>query len=200
MKPIVISIGIAEINDIELAVDACRRVGNSDITLLKCTSSYPAPIEEANLCMIKDVAERFNVKCGLSDHTLGSIAPIVAVTQGAVMIEKHFIIDRSIGGPDAAFSMDEKEFAQMVHDIRLAEASLGDISYNLTDKQRSSRCFSRSLYIAENLKSGDILTERSLRSVRPGYGLHPKYYYQCIGKAINRDLEKGTPFSLEYIG
>ena len=166
-KPMVISTGIAELEDIELAVETCRKAGNNDITLLKCTSSYPAPIEEANLCMIKDLATRFGVKSGLSDHTLGSVVPIVAVTQGAVMIEKHFIIDRSIGGPDAAFSMDEKEFTQMVTDIRKAELSIGQVTYELTDKQRAGRCFSRSLYVAKDMKTGDIITEENVRYVRP---------------------------------
>lgn len=191
MKPIVLSTGIAQIEDIELAIDTCREVGNDDITLLKCTSSYPAPIEEANLSMIKDMAERFRVKTGLSDHTIGSIAPIVAITQGATMIEKHFILDRSIGGPDAAFSMDEKEFAQMVKDVRMAESSLGTISYNLTQKQQDNRCFARSLYVAEDITQGDIITEKNIRSVRPGYGLHPKYYKQIIGKTAKLDKHKG---------
>lgn len=199
MKPMVISTGIAEIDDIELAIDACRRVGNNDITLLKCTSSYPAPIEEANLCMIKDIADRFGVKAGLSDHTIGSIAPIVAVTQGAVMIEKHFIIDRSIGGPDAAFSMDEKEFTQMVKDIRTAEAAIGKVSYDLTEKQKAGRCFSRSLYVARDMKKGDVITEENVRSVRPGYGLHPKYLKDCLGKVVNKDVQIGTRFSLDFI-
>lgn len=199
MKPIVISTGIAEIEDIELAIDTCRRVGNNDITLLKCTSSYPAPIEEANLCMIKDIAERFGVKTGLSDHTIGSIAPIVAVTQGAVMIEKHFIINRSIGGPDAAFSMDEKEFTQMVKDIRMAEAAIGKVSYDLTEKQKAGRCFARSLYVAKEIKEGDIITEENVRSVRPGYGLHPKYLNECLGKRSNRDIPFGYRFDLDFI-
>ena len=199
MKPMVISTGIAEVEDIELAIDACRRVGNNDITLLKCTSSYPAPIEEANLCMIKDIADRFGVKAGLSDHTIGSIAPIVAVTQGAVMIEKHFIIDRSIGGPDAAFSMDEKEFAQMVKDIRTAEAAIGEVVYDLTEKQKAGRCFSRSLYVAKDIKKGDVITEENVRSVRPGYGLHPKYLKDCLGKVVNKDVQIGTRFSLDFI-
>lgn len=199
MKPMVISTGIAEIDDIELAIDACRRVGNNDITLLKCTSSYPAPIEEANLCMIKDIADRFGVKAGLSDHTIGSIAPIVAVTQGAVMIEKHFIIDRSIGGPDAAFSMDEKEFTQMVKDIRTAEAAIGEVVYDLTEKQKAGRCFSRSLYVAMDMKKGDVITEENVRSVRPGYGLHPKYLKDCLGKVVNEDVQMGTRFSLDFI-
>lgn len=199
MKPIVLSTGIAQIEDIELAIDTCREVGNDDITLLKCTSSYPAPIEEANLSMIKDMAERFRVKTGLSDHTIGSIAPIVAITQGATMIEKHFILDRSVGGPDAAFSMDEKEFAQMVKDVRMAESSLGTISYDLTQKQQDNRCFARSLYVAEDMKAGETITEQNVRSVRPGYGLHPKYYKQIIGKTINCSLSLGDRITWDVI-
>ena len=198
-KPMVLSTGIAEIEDIELALDACHRMGNNDITLLKCTSSYPAPIEEANLCMIQDIAQRFGVKSGLSDHTIGSIAPIVAMTQGAVMIEKHFILDRAIGGPDASFSMDEKEFIQMVKDVRMAEAAIGTVTYELTEKQKGGRTAARSLYIAEDMKVGDILTEKNLRSVRPGFGLHPKYLNDCLGKKVNRDLEKGERFELGMI-
>lgn len=198
-KPMVISTGIAELEDIELAVETCRKAGNNNITLLKCTSSYPAPIEEANLCVIKDLATRFGVKAGLSDHTLGSVAPIVAVTQGAVMIEKHFIIDRSIGGPDAAFSMDEKEFTQMVHDVRNAELSIGQVTYNLTDKQRAGRCFSRSLYVAKDMKAGDIITEENVRSVRPGFGLHPKYLNVIHGKKFKIDASKGDRMNLEMI-
>lgn len=199
MKPIVISTGIATEEDIKLAVDTCRNVGNNDITLLKCTSSYPAPIEEANLCMIKDLANRYNVKAGLSDHTIGNIAPIVAVTQGATMIEKHFIIDRAIGGPDAAFSMNESEFTQMVKDIRMAESAIGYVNYTLTEKQKSGRSFSRSLYVAENIKKGEIITEDNVKSIRPGYGLHPKYYKEIINKKVNIDLEKGDRFKLEFI-
>ncbi|WP_455586909.1 pseudaminic acid synthase [Bacteroides sp.] len=200
MKPIVISTGIAAEEDIQLAVDTCRTVGNDDITLLKCTSSYPAPIEEANLCMIKDLTERYKVKSGLSDHTIGSISAIVAITQGATMIEKHFIIDRSIGGPDASFSMNEQEFAQMVKDIRMAEAAIGSVSYELTDKMRAGREFCRSLYIAEDMKVGEVITEENVRSVRPGFGLHPKYLKEIVGKKVSKDLEKGTRFALEYVG
>ena len=172
-KPMVLATGIATEEDIQLAVEACRRMGNNDITVLKCTSSYPAPVEEANLCMIRDLAERFQVKSGLSDHTLGSVSPIVAVTQGASMIEKHFILNRSIGGPDCSFSMEEKDFAQMVKDVRMAELSLGKTTYELTEKMRGSRSASRSLYVAEDMKAGEVITERNVRSVRPGFGLHP---------------------------
>ena len=193
------STGIATEEDIQLAVDTCRAAGNDDITLLKCTSSYPAPIEEANLCMIKDLAERYGVKSGLSDHTIGSVSAVVAVTQGATMIEKHFIIDRSIGGPDASFSMNEQEFAQMVKDIRMAEAAIGSVSYELTDKMKSGREFSRSLYVAEDMKSGEVITEQNVRSVRPGFGLHPKYLKDILGKKVNQDLEKGTRFAWEFV-
>lgn len=199
MKPMVMSTGIATEEDIQLAVDTCRAVGNDDITLLKCTSSYPAPIEEANLCMIKDLAERYNVKSGLSDHTIGSVSAIVAAALGATMIEKHFIIDRSIGGPDASFSMNEREFAQMVKDIRMAEAAIGSVSYELTDKMKSGRDFCRSLYVAEEMKAGEVITEKNVRSVRPGFGLHPKYMKDILGKKVNQDLDEGTRFSLEFV-
>lgn len=199
MKPMVISTGIATEEDIQLAVNACRSVGNYDVTLLKCTSSYPAPIEEANLCMIKDLSERYGVKSGLSDHTLGSVSAVISVTQGATMIEKHFIVDHTIGGPDAAFSMDEHEFAQMVKDVRMAEASIGSVSYELTAKQQSGREFCRSLYVAEDMKAGDVITERNVRSVRPGFGLHPKFLKEILGKKIKEDLEKGTRLKMESV-
>lgn len=199
MKPMVMSTGIATEEDIQLAVDTCRAVGNDDITLLKCTSSYPAPIEEANLCMIKDLAERYRVKSGLSDHTIGSVSAIVAAALGATMIEKHFIIDRSIGGPDASFSMNEREFAQMVKDIRMAEAAIGSVSYELTDKMKAGRDFCRSLYVAEGMKAGEVITEKNVRSVRPGFGLHPKYMKDILGKKVNQDLDEGTRFALEFV-
>ena len=199
MKPMVISTGIATMDDIELAVGTCRKVGNNDITLLKCTSSYPAPIEEANLCMIRDFTKRFGVKSGLSDHTLGSLAPSLAVAFGAVMIEKHFIMDRAIGGPDASFSMDEKEFRQMVKDVRTAEQAIGSVSYELTDRQKAGRCFARSLYVAEDMKAGDVITEKNVRSVRPGYGLLPKYLPEILGMHVTKALQKGDAMKMEYI-
>lgn len=198
-KPIIISTGIAEVADIELALAACKRVGNHDIALLKCTSSYPAPIEEANLTMIKDITDRFNVISGLSDHTMGSIAPIVAVVKGAKIIEKHFILDRSIGGPDASFSMNEQEFTEMVKSIRAAEKAIGIIDYNLTEKQRKGRDFSRSLYVVEDIKAGEEITAQNVRSIRPGYGLHPKYYAEIMGRKIKVDLTIGTALSLDVI-
>lgn len=198
-KPIILSTGIATEEDIQLAIDTCRRAGNNDITLLKCTSSYPAPIEEANLVMIRDLAERFQVKTGLSDHTLGTIAPIVAVTLGAQVIEKHFILDHRIGGPDASFSLDEKEFTEMVKNIRMAEDSIGKVSYQPTEKMKAGRAFSRSLYVAQNMKEGEIITEKNVRSVRPGFGLHPKFLKSIIGQTVNCKLTKGMAFSLSFI-
>ena len=198
-KPMIISTGVATDKDIELAVDTCRRVGNNDITLLKCTSSYPAPIEEANLIMIPDLATRFGVKSGLSDHTIGSTAPIVATTLGAKVIEKHFIIDRSIGGPDASFSMNEKEFAEMVKAVREAEKALGHVDYSLTEKQIKGREFSRSLYVVEDIKEGEIITEKNVRSIRPGFGLHPKYLKTIVGKKAKVDMEKGERLKWDII-
>ena len=197
-KPIIISTGIAEQEDIELALDACRRMGNNDIALLKCTSSYPAPIEEANMIMVKDLADRYNVISGLSDHTMGSTVPIVATAFGAKIIEKHFILDRSIGGPDASFSMNEEEFTAMVKAVREAEKAIGVVDYTLTEKQAKGRDFSRSLYIAEDIKAGEVFTEKNLRSVRPGFGLHPKYFNELLGKKAKTDLEKGTPIQLDF--
>ncbi|PWA06141.1 pseudaminic acid synthase [Flavobacterium psychrotolerans] len=199
MKPVIISTGIAELEDIELALDACHRMGNYDVALLKCTSSYPAPIEEANMCMVKDLAERYNVISGLSDHTMGSTAPVVATVFGAKIIEKHFIVDRAIGGPDASFSMNEEEFAQMVKAVREAEKAIGTVDYTLTEKQAKGRDFSRSLYVAEDIKAGDVFTEINLRSVRPGFGLHPKYYYDILGKKASEDITKGTPLRLDFL-
>jgi pseudaminic acid synthase len=198
-KPVIISTGIATTEDIELALDSCRRMGNNDIALLKCTSSYPAPINEANMCMVKDLAERYNVVSGLSDHTMGATVPIVATCFGAKIIEKHFILDRSIGGPDASFSMNESEFTAMVQSVREAESAIGVVDYTLTDKQAKGKDFSRSLYVVEDIKEGEVITLHNVRSIRPGFGLHPKYLNQILGKKIIRNIEKGDRLSLEVI-
>lgn len=198
-KPVIISTGIAEIEDIQLAISACKKMGNNDIALLKCTSSYPAPMDEANLVMIKDMAERFNVISGLSDHTIGSTAPIVATIMGARIIEKHFILDRAIGGPDSSFSMNEREFTEMVKAVREAEKAIGTVDYDLTDKQKKGKEFCRSLYVVKNIEAGEEITPENVRSIRPGYGLHPKYYYDILGKKVNRPLEMGDRFDLNFI-
>ena len=198
-KPIILSTGIAMEKDIQLALDTIRAEGNNDITLLKCTSAYPAPIEDANLLTIPDMKQRFGVKVGLSDHTMGSTVPMAAVALGATMVEKHFIIDRSIGGPDSAFSMDAGEFRQMVENVRNVEKSLGNVNYPTDPSKIKGREFSRSLYVAENIRAGEAFTERNVRSVRPGYGLHPKHLPEIIGKTAARNLEKGERFSLDMI-
>lgn len=190
-KPVIISTGIAEQKDIELALDACQRMGNNNIALLKCTSSYPAPIEEANMIMVKDLAERYGVISGLSDHTLGSTVPIVATCFGAKIIEKHFILDKSIGGPDASFSMDEVEFTAMVKAVREAEMAIGNVDYTLTEKQKKGKEFSRSLYVVEDIKAGEVITKKNVRSIRPGFGMHPKYFKEILGREASTSLSKG---------
>jgi len=195
-KPIIISTGIATIDEIQDAVDICRAEGNNNIVLLKCTSAYPAALEDANLMTIPNLAETFGVISGFSDHTLGTAAPVVAVTLGARIIEKHFILDKSIGGADAGFSLDKREFAEMIKAVRDAEKLLGKVGYSMTEKKQKSRQFSRSLYIAEDIKSGEVITEINVRSVRPGYGIHPKNLKQVLGKKATMALEKGTPASL----
>lgn len=195
-KPVIISTGIATTEDIGLALDACARMNNSQVALLKCTSSYPAPIEEANLVMIRDMAERYGVITGLSDHTMGATAPVVATVFGAKIIEKHFILDRSIGGPDASFSMNEQEFTEMVKAVREAEKAIGRVDYTLTGKQQSGRDFARSLYIVKDIRQGETFTPEHVRSIRPGYGLHPKHYRSVLGKTAARDLEKGSRLTL----
>ena len=198
-KPVIISTGIAEYEDIKLAIETCRNVGNNDITILKCTSSYPAPIDEANMVMMQRFAKDFNVKVGLSDHTLGNTVPVVATALGATVIEKHFILNKSIGGPDASFSLDEQEFTEMVTAVRNAEKALGKESYELTEKQKAGKTFARSLYVAADIKKGELITDKNVRSVRPGFGLHPKHYKGIIDRASLKDLDKGTRFDLNMI-
>lgn len=198
-QPMVISTGIATKQDIVEAVEACHRIGNYDVTLLKCTSAYPAPIDAANLRTMLDMREYFDVKVGLSDHTTGSDVAVAAVAMGATMVEKHFIIDRAIGGPDASFSMQQDEFAAMVQSIRNVEKALGEVVYPTDPKLIKGREHSRSLYVAEDMKTGDIITEQNVRSVRPGYGLAPKYLPEILGKHVNRDLQKGERMKIEYV-
>lgn len=198
-KPVILSTGIAMQEDIQLALDTLRSEGCNDITLLKCTSAYPAPIEDANLLTIPDMKQRFGVKAGLSDHTLGSTVPMAAVALGAEVIEKHFIIDRSIGGPDSEFSMEADEFKSMVEGIRNVEKALGEVKYSTDPSKIKGRTGCRSLYVAEDVKAGDVVTEKNVRSVRPGYGLHPKYLPEMLGKKFVKDCQMGERFSLELI-
>ena len=195
-KPIIISTGIATIDEIQDAVDICKSVGNNEIILLKCTSAYPAALEDANLLTIPNLSQTFGVIAGFSDHTLGITAPIVAVSLGAKVIEKHFILDKSIGGADATFSLDKKEFEEMIKAVRDSKKLMGKVDYSLTEKKKKSRQFARSLYISKDIKKGEIFTEDNIRSVRPGYGLHPKYLKDILGKVAEKDYKFGERLSL----
>ncbi len=198
-KPMIISTGIATLSDIEDAINACKKMGNNDIALLKCTSAYPTPLEDVNLLTMPNMAETFGVTVGLSDHTLGISVPIAAVSLGAKIVEKHFILDRSLGGPDAAFSLEPDEFSRMVKAIREVERALGKVTYELTEKMKKGREFSRSLFVVEDVKKGEVFTEKNIRSIRPGFGLHPEYTKKIIGKRARRDIKRGTPLRWEYI-
>lgn len=198
-KPIIISTGIAEFNDIELAIKTCINEGNRDITILKCTSAYPAPINEANLIMMKKFANDFDVKVGLSDHTMGNLVSTLAIGMGAQVIEKHFILNKNIGGPDASFSMDEKEFSSLVNDIRNAELAIGKESYELSQKQISGRRYGRSIYVCKEIKIGEKITEKNIKIVRPSFGLDPKFYFEILGKTVNKNLSYGDRLSFEHI-
>jgi len=198
-KPVIISTGIATLTDIEESVNACKRMGNEQVALLKCTSAYPSPLEDVNLNTIPNLINTFKTVVGLSDHTLGISVPIAAVALGAKIIEKHFILDRSLGGPDAAFSLEPREFKAMVEAVRDVEKALGEVSYELTDKMKKSREFSRSLFVVENMEEGEVFTEKNIRSIRPGFGLHPKYLNDILGKKAAKAVNKGTPLNWDLI-
>ncbi len=198
-KPMIISTGIATICDIEEAVEACKRVGNDQIILLKCTSAYPTPLEDVNLRTIPNMTETFNCLVGLSDHTLGISVPIAAVALGAKVIEKHFILSKDIDSPDKEFSLTPEEFSQMVKSIREVEKALGKVDYTLTEKMKKGREFSRSLFVVKDMKAGEIFTEENVRSIRPGYGLHPKYLKDILGKKARKNIKKGTPLKWDLV-
>lgn len=198
-KPMIISTGIAEESDIQDAVEACHAVGNYDVILLKCTSSYPTPFEDVNLNMIPTLRSKFGCFIGLSDHTFGSTVPMGAVALGAKVIEKHFILGRELGGPDAGFSMEPHEFKAMVDSVRELEKALGKPEIQLSDKVRKSRDFARSLYIVEDVKKGELFTLENVRSIRPGFGMKPKYLWDILGKKAGKDIERGTAMSEDLI-
>jgi pseudaminic acid synthase len=198
-KPVIISTGIATREDIEGALEACRRKGNNRLALLKCTSAYPAPLEEVNLSTIPDMAAAFGTVVGLSDHTQGISVPAAAVALGARIVEKHFILDRSLGGPDAAFSLEPREFEMMARTAREAQRALGAVTYDLSGKIRKSREFSRSLFAVRDICKGEIFTPENVRSIRPGFGLPPKLLSSVLGKRAGRDISKGTPMSMDML-
>jgi pseudaminic acid synthase len=198
-KPLIISTGMATLGEIEEAVEAARRAGAKQIALLKCTSAYPALPEQMNLCTIPHMAETFGVPVGLSDHTLGIEVPVAAVSLGACIVEKHFTLSRSKTGPDSAFSLEPHEFGSMVKAIRIAEKSLGRVHYGVSEQDAKSRVFRKSLFVVRDVKSGEILTEDSIRSIRPGYGLHPRYLKDVLGKFATRDIKRGTPLQRDMV-
>jgi N-acetylneuraminate synthase len=198
-KPLIISTGMATLGEIEEAVQAARGAGAEQIALLKCTSAYPAPPEEMNLRTIPHLAEAFDVPVGLSDHTLGIEVPVATVCMGACIVEKHFTLSRSKSGPDSAFSLETEEFAGMVKAIRIAEKALGEVHYGVSEQEAKSRVFRKSLFIAEDLKAGELLTRNNVRSIRPGYGLHPRHLKEVLGKRAASDLRKGIPLTRDMI-
>lgn len=198
-KPMIMSTGVASLSDIEEAVDACKRMGNNQIILLKCTSAYPAKIEDANLNTIPNIKDTFGVEVGLSDHTLGITVPVVSIALGAKVIEKHFILDKSIGGPDSSFSLEPHEFKQMVDSVRDVEKALGKVDYSMNEKKKNSRILGRSLFVVKDIKAGEAFTEENVKSIRPSNGLAPKYYNEVIGKSASIDIERGTPLEWKYI-
>ncbi len=199
-KPMLISLGIADLGMIDEALSVVRRTGNKDITLLKCTSCYPAPPEAANLRTLANLRDTFGVKVGLSDHTMGHAVALAAVSLGAEVIEKHFILDREIGGPDASFSMQPDEFRQMVDGIRTVEKALGRVCYEPDAQILASRHFSRSLYVVRDVKRGKPFNAENVRSIRPGNGLHTRYLKEVLGRTANRDIPRGTPLNWNLIG
>jgi pseudaminic acid synthase len=198
-KPVIISTGIGSKEDIDLALKTCFDAGNKQVALLKCTTEYPAPIAKANLATIKHMVESYDVVAGLSDHTLGITVPIVSVALGAKIIEKHFIIDRAIGGPDASFSLDLAEFTQMVTAVREAEQAIGEIKYYAPPANGERTFNGRSLFAVEDIEAGEQITNKNIRSIRPGLGLHPKHYQEIIGKVAKTTIKKGTPLSWDIL-
>jgi len=198
-KPLIMSTGMATVEEIEEALCRAREAGATQIALLKCTSAYPAPVEEMNLLTIPEMTRRFAVPLGLSDHTMGIAAPVAAVALGACIIEKHLTLSRSIPGPDSAFSLEPQEFKAMVDAVRTAEKALGRVHFGLSSKEEASRAHRRSLFVVQDVKRGETFTAANVRSIRPGNGLHPRHLEEVLGKRAARDTERGTPLSWELV-
>jgi pseudaminic acid synthase len=199
-KPIIMSTGMATLAEIDEAVCMAREAEATQIALLKCTSAYPAPPEEMNLCTIPHLAEAFNLLVGLSDHTLNIAVPIAAVALGACIVEKHLTLSRDHPGPDSSFSLEPHEFRAMVDAIRIAEKALGTVQYGVTDHEKASQVFRRSLFVVQDMKRGDVFTKENVRSIRPGHGLHTRNLEQIIGRRASQNIERGTPLDWELVG
>jgi pseudaminic acid synthase len=198
-KPLILSTGMATVEEIEEALQSARNAGATQIALLKCTSAYPAPPEEMNLRTIPEMARRFGVPVGLSDHTMGIATPVAAVALGACIIEKHLTISRSDSGPDSAFSLEPHEFKAMVDAVRVAEKALGQVQFSVSPKEQANRAFRRSLFVVEDVEQGESFTNKNVRSIRPGNGLHPRYLGEVIGKTAAQGIKRGTPLSWELV-
>jgi N-acetylneuraminate synthase len=198
-RPLVLSTGMATLAEIEEAVGAARKAGATEIALLKCTSAYPALPEEMNLRTLPHLAQAFGVPAGLSDHTLGVAVPVAAVALGASIVEKHLTLSRSVPGPDTAFSLEPEELKAMVEAVRTTERALGGVRYEPTAKELESQVFRRSLFAVEDVRRGEVLTERNVRSIRPGHGLAPRYLQVVLGRRASRDLPRGTPLTWDAI-
>jgi pseudaminic acid synthase len=198
-KPLIMSTGMATLEEIDEALKAARSAGATQIALLKCTSAYPAPAEEMNLRTIPEMARRFGVPVGLSDHTMGIAAPVAAVTLGACILEKHLTFSRATPGPDSAFSLEPQEFKAMVDAVRTAEKALGEVHFGLSSKEEASRAFRRSLFVVEDVKRGEIFTAANVRSIRPGHGLHTRHMSEVLGKQAARDIDRGTPLCWDLV-
>lgn len=198
-KPIIMSTGMATMAEIDEAVSAARKEGATQIALLRCNSSYPSPPEEMNLRTIPHMADAFGVITGLSDHTLGIAVPIASVCMGACIIEKHLVLNRELGSPDSAFSLEPQEFKEMVDAIRIVEKAIGNISYKVGEKEANSLIFRRSLFVVKDMKAGEVFTEENVRSIRPGYGLPPKHLKDILGLRAARDIKRGTPLSWKLL-
>ena len=198
-KPLIMSTGMATVEEIEEAVTTARRAGATQIALLKCTSAYPAPADEMNLRTIPELARRFDVPVGLSDHTMGIAVPVAAVSLGACIIEKHLTLSRAAGGPDSAFSLEPEEFRAMVEGIRTAEKALGSVHFGVSERESRSRVFRRSLFVVRDLKKGELFTSENIRSIRPGDGLHTRHLAEVLGKTAALDIVRGTPLSWDLV-
>jgi pseudaminic acid synthase len=198
-KPLIMSTGMASVEEIEEALQSARAAGATQIALLKCTSAYPAPAEGMNLRTIPEMARRFGVPVGLSDHTMGIAAPVAAVALGACIIEKHLTLSRATPGPDSGFSLEPQEFKAMVEAVRTAEKALGEVHFGPSLKEEASRVFRRSLFVVQDVKRGETFTPVNVRSIRPGHGLHTRHLGEVLGKRAIRDIERGTPLSWDLV-
>ena len=198
-KPIIMSTGMGSIEEITEAVDAIYSAGNRQLALMKCSSAYPAKSEEMNLSTICDMKKRFDIPVGLSDHSMGAFSAATAVALGANIIEKHFCISRAIKNPDSTFSMEPDEFRDMVAQVREVEKAMGKVSYGVSKQEETNACFRRSLFVVKDIAAGEKLTPENIRSIRPAYGLRPKYYKEVLGKVAKHEIKRGTPLSFEDI-